>query len=223
MILPAMGNQSARPALVQWRDTTAMTGHVVDIDSNGLLIAVVHVGDKRCPKDYSQARVLVPQTGVTYSRARRVGLLAERNELPANWQWLMNIWRVALKRDVEIQLTRAALESGSEATSSLLECAVCKQSSRRPTPSDVDVELDLTDSTDSTGDFCLTCALCLLPTHPRCCLSVAQTLDSLALGDLGTSSTSSSSKRSTLDLPLPQAATGLCIPEELSRCLISNF
>ena len=72
-----MGNQSARPALVQWRDTTAMTGHVVHIDSNGLLIAVVHVGDKRYPKDFSQARVLVPQTGVTYSRARRVGLLAE--------------------------------------------------------------------------------------------------------------------------------------------------
>ena len=126
----------------------------------------------------------------------------------------MNIWRVALKRDVEIQMTRAALESGSEATSSLLECAVCKQSSRRPTPSDVDVDVD---STDSTGDFCLTCALCLLPTHPRCCLSVA------ALGDLGTSSTSSSSKQSALDLPPPQAATGLCIPDELSRCLISNF
>ena len=201
-----------------------MTGHVVDMDSNGLLIALVHVGDKRYPKDYSEARVLVPQTGVTYTRARRVGLFAERNELPANWQWLMKIWRVALKRDVEIQLTRAALESGHEATSSLLECAVCKQSTRRPAPCDGAVEIDIAVSSD---DFCLTCPLCLLPTHPRCCLSVAQTLDSLALGvfSASASSTSSSSKRSTLmgsesELMLPQAATGLCIPEEISRCLI---
>lgn len=142
----------ARAVLIQWKDVVAMTGHIVDVDRKGLLISVVHVGDNRFPTDYSNGEVLVPRTGITYTRARRVRALAERNELQSEWQWLMQMWKAKISRDIEKQLASAVTLQGEEESResrSTLTCSICND-------------------TSSQAGIVLTCPLCLLSSHEYC-------------------------------------------------------
>ena len=219
IILPELPQSSAFPAptvsaasrvvVVQWKDVEARTGYIVDVDKKGLLVAVVHVGDKRYPKDYSDSRVLVTQTGVTWTRARRVGYLAEHNELPQKWQWLMKVWKTALTRDVELELNNMSPESRPE-------CALCKKT--------------VLESGERDGsDPCVTCPLCLLPAHKECGQEILRHLLWQQGGDQAEpafrSSSSSSSAGagllSTGTRNLPVSANSLNLPEELRRCLVS--
>ena len=70
--------------VVSWKDPASKHGYIVDLDAEWLLIPVVHVGPKRFATDFSMAEVLVCQTGVTWTRAKRRGTFAERNELPSH-------------------------------------------------------------------------------------------------------------------------------------------
>ena len=164
----------ARVELVQWRDIGARTGHIVDIDGDGLLKAVVRVGDKQYPKDLSNAQVLVTQTGVTFTRAKRKGPLAERNELPAHWQRLMHMWRVALRHDTDVQLQTHMLNlghrQGSEDAHAHLQqvpileqrCGIC------PSPPRGTDSAAPTAPVDASRGMCLTCPICFQPTHEKC-------------------------------------------------------
>lgn len=189
VVLPGAELVSPKVVLVQWRDCEAMTGHIVDVDAKGLLIAVVHVGEKRYPRDYSRCRVLVKQTGVTYTRARRVGFLAEKNELPSHWRWLMRMWTTAFKREVELQLNevdRNQEEGGSSSNSSSIECACCSSSTHTTTNPPPERELNEGNGGGGRGggdnnaarvrNYCLTCPLCLLATHGQCASELAQKL-----------------------------------------------
>ena len=61
---------SSRVELVQWRDTDARAGHIADIDGDGLLKAVVHVGDKQYPKDLSlESSTAGPRLAVSLERS----------------------------------------------------------------------------------------------------------------------------------------------------------
>ena len=168
VLLPAeeAGGVPERVVLIQWREPEKLTGHVVDVDANGLLIAVVHVGEKRWPRSFPGARVLVPRTGVTYSRARRTGHGAQRHELPVQWQWLMRVWKTYLSRDAEAQVMRAAAEDPALQSQGLLtKCEVCKRTHHL-----VDEELR-----EHAEDLCLTCPCCMVASHRSCCAAVLVT------------------------------------------------
>ena len=127
IVIPADEVRSPQVAVVQWQDVTDKSGHIVDVDPKGLLVAVVHVGSKRFPTNYSTSEVIVPRTGVTYTRARRMGRFAEHNELPGHWQWLMQMWCYALDKTVQDQVAAALpqiLQEGPDADAEASSAAI---------------------------------------------------------------------------------------------------
>lgn len=204
VVLPAAETlaSASRVVLVQWKDVNAKTGYIVDLDKDWLLVTVVHVGGKRFATDYSDSQVLVPQTGVTYTRARRVGLLAENNSLPPKWIWLMKMWRAALNRATETELYDLSMsDEGQEQDQHqppLMECLICKHR-------------NLTADVVGNKGPCFTCPLCLLQTHDLCAKEILQ----YVVENTGASSSSSSS---SFSMPTPMAA-GLTVPEELLQSL----
>ena len=168
-----LNRPSAHIAVFQWREPEARRGYEVDLDSEWLLMTVVHVGRKRYPTDYSGAEIVVAQTGVTFSRAKRTGTLAERNELPIHWQRVVQMWRMAcdLAAVNEIQAVQPV---DADEAAALAECtSVCCLACGLSTPlesanghvealeASVGVPAVKTDKVKS-------CAVCMMQLHGQC-------------------------------------------------------
>ncbi len=178
LVPPVSSEDRARVEVVQWKDDpNRKQGYIVGLDSEMLLIPVVHVGSKRYPTDFSNAEILVAQTGVTYTRAKRRGVLAERNELPKHWQRIMEMWKIALHPS-EVSELQTISPANEQEESELLECtqlkcAFCEGSSTGRSGSSKSVPPQSTTPTDApdTGEVCV-CLMCMMEMHKSCCQRV---------------------------------------------------
>ena len=185
---------SAVVKVVEWQSNGAKHGRIVDIDTNGNLIPIVYVGEKRHTQNFVEdfaAKILVPQTGVTWTRDRRVGALRVHNKLPEHWQWLMEMWSVALGRADDICLGQC---SGQAEPEPLLPdelqpcCQICGLPGRAVQDQDEqcdDIREEVTNQgevaeespmqpaemTKCAGepDVPVTCPICMIRTHAACC------------------------------------------------------
>ena len=160
-IPPEEGVHGPRVVLVEWT-VPGSEGRIVDIDAEGNLITLMCVGSKRWPTNFQalNANVLVPATGVTYSRDKRHGKFAVRNKLPPNWNRVMLMWKAAHSRIFDADLPfELQLEDGI--------CALCQSHERQSTqPSAV-----------SQPDRPLLCPLCMLHMHKHCAQELAHFAD----------------------------------------------
>ena len=177
----------ANVEVVSWKDAASKTGYLVSVDSDWLLVPVVHVGARRFPTDYSSAEVIVHQTGVTWTRAKRTGVLGERNELPDHWRRIIQIWRTALNGKLDICELQAIRPLDSAEASELqeckLRCQICNSSaaSRQPATGSA------SSSSASASDIILddrdlevfTCPVCLMALHHVCAASAVSALDKM--------------------------------------------
>lgn len=175
IVPPVSSEDRARVEVVQWKDDpNRKQGYIVGVDSEMLLIPVVHVGSKRYATDYSNAEILVAQTGVTYTRAKRKGVLAERNELPKHWQRIMEMWKMALHRSQVSELQTISPADEQEASELLectqLKCAFCGDS-KPLAPSSSDCIPPRPTTPSETGEVCV-CRMCMMEMHKSCCQRV---------------------------------------------------
>ena len=164
--------------LVTWTQPGKM-GRTVELDADCNLIPVVCVGKKRLPTDFAamEAEVLVPATGVNFTRDRRVGKFAVRNRLPDHWVRFMNILRAAqanafADQDEDGEAEAEALQTTEDADSSCDYCARCAPSDRQ-----------------RSKKKSQQCALCLTQLHFSC----SQRLQNEFVKQCTSSSSSSSS------------------------------
>ena len=89
--------------VVDWQCEDASAGRVVDVDGEGNLKTVICVGPKQFAQNFRRmgARIIVPQTGVTWSRDRRRGFGRVLNKLPEFCLILIQMWRVTFQREGE--------------------------------------------------------------------------------------------------------------------------
>ncbi len=146
--LQASEQEGPRVVLVTWT-LPGKTGRIVDLDKDGCLIPVVCVGAKRYPTDFQalNSKVLVPATGVNYTRDRRVGRLGVRNVLPPVWKRFLDIWMAAVSRNFDSD-SLASSSSGLPTT-----CDICNK-----------VEVQQEEAEDAS----IKCPLCLFEMHSSC-------------------------------------------------------
>ena len=160
-IPPEEGVHGPRVVLVEWT-VPGREGRIVDMDAEGNLITLMCVGSKRSPTNFQalSAKILVPATGVTYSRDKRHGKFAVKNRLPPNWNRVMLMWKAAHSRifDAELPL-ELQLEDGI--------CALCQSHDSQSTGT----------SAASQPDLPLLCPLCMLHMHKHCAQELAHFAD----------------------------------------------
>ena len=197
--------------IVDWSLDNGREGRIVDVEDNNL-VAVVCTGLKQHTKnflDWPGVMPLLPQTGVTWSRARRVGQLKVINALPGKWVRLRDMWNMALRckyekqqreREQALMLQDGSANAGQEGEdgdASMLElpgfdsCALCDQA--HP----IIDEVQGNGKAQGIPDMVRSCPLCLVPLHNSCLRAVLnhfhlQWAKSSIVGGKGTSSSSSS-------------------------------
>lgn len=146
--LQASETEGPRVVLVAWT-IPGKTGRIVDLDKDGCLIPVVCVGAKRHPMDFQalNSKILVPATGVNFTRDRRVGRLGVRNVLPGVWKRFLDIWMAAVSRNFDGD----SLASSSSGLPTM--CDVCNK---------VEVQQG------QAGEASIKCPLCLFEMHSLC-------------------------------------------------------
>lgn len=165
--LQPVDGQGPRIVLVDWT-IPAKLGRIFDMDSEDNLVPVVCVGSKRHPTDFQSlgANIIIPATGVTYTRDKRAGKFAVRNKLPAKWKRVMDIWRA---------VHSGLFDSSDVAFGSLVEtCDLCSllgpdQIEGKAEPADANAGHD--------RDASSLCPLCLLQAHKRCCQKLCEFAD----------------------------------------------
>lgn len=158
--------------VVSWKSTEQKTGWVVDLDSEWLLIPVVHVGPKRFARDFSDAEVIVCQTGVTWTRAKRKGIHAEKNELPSQWKRIWQIWSAAVDVSNMQELSRIEpvdeLEAAEINRCASLQCCVCGGSGNPKRASSSSSSSSSPSSPTTQQPTAMKCSFCMLESHCKC-------------------------------------------------------
>ena len=152
--LPCSEGQGPRVVLVEWTDP-GKCGRIVDMDAEDNLIPVVCVGSKRKPTNFAAmaATVLVPATGVTYTRDKRSGQFAVKNKLPANWKRVIDIFR-----SVHSKLFDSGLQCFQNS-----DCVdVCDLCNLQELPGQHEAQ------SDENPNLPALCPLCLLHMHDCC-------------------------------------------------------
>ena len=146
--------------VVQWQQPGGTEGRIVDLDTKGNLIPVVCFGAKRYTQNFIHkgAHMLVPQTGVTWTRDRTVGKQKILNPLPSHWFWLVQMWKIAYSHQDELSLP-CLREQNQIPEEALKICDLCLCRNRAHGGSDKDLL-----STVVT----VTCPICMVCAHPTC-------------------------------------------------------
>ena len=152
--LPPLNDQGPRVVLVEWT-MPGRSGRIIDLDPDGNLVPLVCVGSKQHPTNFESlnANVLVPATGVTYTRDKRKGMFGVKNRLPEHWSRVMEIWTAAHSRLFADDILE---DVGDDDTAE--PCVLC---------SATEVEQH------EPEQACL-CPLCLIPSHKACAQKVLE-------------------------------------------------
>ena len=191
---PNNDNEVIRPArvfLVEWQLSDARAGRIVDLDRDFNLIPVVPVGSKKHPQNFLEvpgSKLLVPQTGITWSRDRRSGRSGLRNTLPECWKQLVEMWHAALSTEHD-------------------NCELCECQAESH-PCEDDGRNGVSDSDSGI------CSICLLTLHASCAKQIKEVVFGSSTS-ASASASSSSSPTTSLSFTLPSKPfAGDVFPEE---------
>ena len=153
---------------VHWK-TVGSTGRPISLDASNRVKCIVATGALKEARDYRHVQIIHPAIGVRMERIRGfAGML--RPEVPPAVMRLFSMWQAALVakgnagQDQGLALFRAHMQPECP-------CFVCNQSQLPVAPPDVDAD---TDVGDVGLDDVQVCSLCLLASHGRCALKLAE-------------------------------------------------